>query len=154
MIRFASKSLLSNHVRSVHLKKYINVCDICGKSIRCKEVFERHMLQHEGKPLPTVSCDVCGLLLANKHSLKQHKLMVHPEGGKKEFTCPVCAKISPNLKAHKKHVQYNHEWGYDHKCTMCEKAFKTAHTLTVNIKKKQLFSIIFFFFLLKYLFYQ
>ncbi|XP_037824139.1 zinc finger protein 208-like [Lucilia sericata] len=131
--KFASKSLLSNHVRSVHLKKYINICDICGRSIRCKEVFERHMLQHEGKPLPTVSCDVCGLLLANKHSLKQHKLMVHPEGGKKEFTCPVCAKISPNLKAHKKHVQYNHEWGYDHKCTMCEKAFKTAHTLTEHM---------------------
>lgn len=128
---FGNNYLLSNHIRAVHLNKYAKICDICGKSIRCKDVFERHMLEHEGKPAPTISCDICGLLLTGKRGLKRHKDMIHPVGGQLEHTCSICAKVSPNLKAHKRHVQYKHELGYDHKCTICEKAFKRAQALTV-----------------------
>lgn len=129
---FGSKYLLSSHHRYVHLKKYAKICDICGKSIRSKDVFERHMLQHEGKTVPTVNCNVCGLILIDKKALKRHKDMIHPEGGQQEYTCSICSKISPNLRAHKRHIQYKHVMGCDHKCTICDKAFKKAQTLRVN----------------------
>ncbi|KAM7341945.1 uncharacterized protein ACRADG_009538 [Cochliomyia hominivorax] len=126
---FGSNYLLTSHYRYVHLKKYVKICDICGKSIRSKDVFERHMLQHQGKAAPIETCDICGLILTDRKALKRHKDMIHPEGGKQEYTCTICLKISPNLRAHKRHVQYKHIMCYDHKCTICGKAFKKAQTL-------------------------
>lgn len=147
LYRFASKYLLSCHNRYIHLKTYAKVCDICGKTIYCKDLFERHMLQHEGRKAPTVTCDVCGLILTDEKALKRHKSIVHPEGGQKEYACTMCSKISPNLMAHKRHVKFKHEMGYDHICTICNKAFKRAQTLKVILYliKKDFITLIFFF---------
>ena len=91
------------------------------------------MNKHEGIPAPDISCDVCGLRMANERSLKRHKQSQHPIGGKKEHPCPICPKVSPTVKALKKHINTMHEKGYDHKCTICEKAFKRADGLKVSI---------------------
>ncbi|XP_075168443.1 transcription factor grauzone-like [Haematobia irritans] len=126
---FGSQYLVSNHVRFVHLKKNDLVCDICGEKMRRKDALERHMLKHQGLPLPTVSCDECGLKVSNQHGLKRHKETQHPKGGKQEFPCHLCPKISPNLTALKKHIKDKHELGYDFKCTLCDKAYKRSSTL-------------------------
>ncbi|TMW43966.1 hypothetical protein DOY81_010948 [Sarcophaga bullata] len=126
---FGSKHLMTHHYRAVHLNKYVKICDICGKSLRNKDDFERHMLEHEGKPVALHSCDICGLLLNGKRGLKRHKEMIHPIGGQRKHTCTICGKISPNSKALKRHIQYKHEMGYDYKCTICNKAFKRAQIL-------------------------
>ncbi|XP_065367654.1 transcription factor grauzone-like isoform X2 [Calliphora vicina] len=130
--KFANKYLLSNHVHAVHLKVYAKICDICGKSLSSTDDLERHMLDHEGKPAPTFSCDICGLILTSMKGLKRHKNTIHPVGGHQEYTCSICSKISPNVMAHKRHVKFSHVMGYDHKCKICEKAFKKARTLKVK----------------------
>ncbi|KAM7345538.1 transcription factor grauzone-like [Cochliomyia hominivorax] len=127
--KFANKYLLSNHVHAVHLKVNSKICDICGKSLCSAEYLERHMLEHEGKPAPTFSCDICGLILTSMKGLKRHKTAIHPIGGHQEYTCTICSKVSSNINAHKWHIKFSHEMGYDHKCKICDKAFKKARTL-------------------------
>ncbi|XP_037824096.1 transcription factor grauzone-like [Lucilia sericata] len=103
-------------------------CKQCGKfSYKCR--IQIHMDKHEGIPPPSISCDICGLLLTSERGLKRHKDNQHPVGGKQDHPCPVCHKISPTRKALLKHVSTMHKKGYDHKCNICEKAFKRAEAL-------------------------
>ncbi|XP_073812606.1 zinc finger autosomal protein-like [Musca autumnalis] len=122
--RFGHHKLLGHHVRSIHFKMYGHVCDICGEKLRSKEVLERHLLKHKGAPLPSVTCDICGRAFTNKYGLKVHKDAQHPKGGKRQFTCDICSKISPTIRSHRSHVKNTHVLGYNFKCTLCEKAFK------------------------------
>ena len=89
------------------------------------------MNKHEGIPPPELNCDICGLRLTSERGLKLHKENQHPVGGKQEWPCPICPKISPTAMALKKHIYLMHEKGYDHKCTICEKAFKRSDHLKV-----------------------
>ncbi|XP_065366827.1 zinc finger protein Xfin-like [Calliphora vicina] len=125
---FTNSSILNHHIGAVHQNKFVQICYICGKSLRCPTAFASHMEKHEVKTTP-ISCDVCGLLLSNKMGLKRHKNSQHPEGGKKEHKCHICLKISPTLRALKSHIQRTHEMGYDYKCSLCEKAFKRPAVL-------------------------
>lgn len=114
----------------MHLNKFVQICDICGKSIRCRTAFDSHRKKHEAKAAE-VSCDVCGLLLANIEGMRRHRNSQHPEGGKKEHTCHICLKISPTQRALKSHIRNVHEMGYNHKCNLCDKAFKRPAVLRV-----------------------
>lgn len=127
---YAEQKLLTIHINRVHLRLYVKICDICGKRLRCGEAFQRHMLEHEGKTLPTISCDVCGLLLASKHGLKKHKTMQHPVGGKREYICNICFKVSPNIAALREHKRRTHS-ADNHKCNMCGRGFKVPLALKV-----------------------
>lgn len=121
--------MLTNHQNVVHLNKYEKLCNICGESCTDANSFRLHMERHEGIQY---SCEVCGLIVAGKRPLKVHMESQHPEGGKKYHTCPICSHISPSLRAHKKHIHYKHEMGYDHKCAICDKAFKRPENLKVS----------------------
>ncbi|TMW45842.1 hypothetical protein DOY81_009083, partial [Sarcophaga bullata] len=132
---YATSYLLKLHNEAVHLKKFVKICYICGKSIASSADYKVHMNKHEGIPAPDISCDVCGLRLASERGLKRHKESQHPVGGKKEHPCPICPKVSPTVKALKKHINTMHEKGLDHKCTICEKAFKRADGLRVRISQ-------------------
>lgn len=118
----------------IHLKyNYRRICDKCGKYVICGEAFQRHMLEHEGKPLPTIRCDVCGLHLSSKHGLGRHKRIKHPADGKKDYICDICQKVSPNMRALRKHISDTHTANIL-KCTMCDRGFKRPLALKVNIK--------------------
>lgn len=128
---FASENLLTSHQRVVHLKKYSKLCEVCGQSIPNSETFKRHMEKHEGITEPTLSCEICGRLVGSKHSLRVHMKSIHPEDGKHEYICHVCLKVSPNKRALREHIRRVHASGYNHKCTICEKAFKRMDHLKV-----------------------
>lgn len=124
--------MLTYHQNAVHLKTYRKLCDICGATFRDVESLKRHMGKHDGfSAPPPLSCEVCGRLCANKRNLKIHMNSQHPVE-KKDFICHVCSKRSPNAKALRQHVRVNHETGFIHKCSICEKAFKRAENLKVT----------------------
>ena len=98
------------------------------------------MNKHEGIPAPEISCDICGLRLCSERGLKLHKDSQHPVGGKQDYPCPKCPKVSPTPMALKKHINTMHEKGYDHKCTICAKAFKRPDALRVIKTDFKIFS--------------
>lgn len=100
--------------------------------MRCRNSFKLHMEKHDNKLATPIHCDICGLRLIDRRGLRRHKNSQHPVGGKKEHSCHICSKISPNLRALRTHVRFAHETGYIHKCTMCDKAFKRPEALKVS----------------------
>ncbi|KAM7342266.1 transcription factor grauzone-like [Cochliomyia hominivorax] len=126
---FSTLYSLNYHVQAIHHNKYVKICDICGKTMRCRNSFKLHMEKHDNKLATPINCDICGLRLIDRRGLRRHKNSQHPVGGKKEYSCHVCSKISPNLRALRTHIRFAHETGYIHKCTMCDKAFKRPEAL-------------------------
>ncbi|XP_037824146.1 LOW QUALITY PROTEIN: transcription factor grauzone-like [Lucilia sericata] len=126
---FTTLYSLNYHIQAIHHNKYVKICDICGKTMRCRNSFKLHMEKHDNKLATPINCDICGLRLIDRRGLRRHKNSQHPVGGKKEYSCHICSKISPNLRALRTHVRFAHETGYIHKCTMCDKAFKRPEAL-------------------------
>lgn len=92
------------------------------------------MLEHEGKPVPMLACEICGRRLADKKSLKRHMNSHHPvEGEKQESECQICSKKFSSLANVKKHIKDVHNNNYKYKCTICIKAFKRPDALKVCV---------------------
>ncbi|XP_075168678.1 uncharacterized protein LOC142240823 [Haematobia irritans] len=129
--RFGSQTLLHNHTRSVHMAKYIKICDICGKILRTREIFDRHMITHKGEETFRIICDICGYKVACKSSLRRHKRIKHPEASNIsiEYKCDLCPRISDSLSSLRRHVRYKHETERKFKCSICPKGFKKRSTL-------------------------
>ena len=88
------------------------------------------MNKHED-PVTKLDCDICGLRLPDDSGLKLHKETQHPVHGKEDHKCPICPKISPTLRALKRHISTMHDRGCEYKCSLCEKAFRRPESLKV-----------------------
>ncbi|TMW41495.1 hypothetical protein DOY81_013427 [Sarcophaga bullata] len=97
--------------------------------MRCRNQFKLHREKHENKQSIAINCDICGLRLTDRRGLRRHKNSQHPVGGKKEYHCHLCLKVSPNQEALKTHIRLTHGTNFNHKCTMCDKAFKRPYAL-------------------------
>ncbi|XP_065365381.1 transcription factor grauzone-like [Calliphora vicina] len=122
--KFAAEYLVTQHKAFAHLNKYGKICDICGKSFRERFSFMRHMDEHSGAPPSKVPCDICGVELTSKYLLNRHKKKMHTKENQQEQICPYCSKVSPNMHAHRQHINYAHTMERKHACNMCEKKFK------------------------------
>lgn len=125
---FSSKYTLKAHINNVHQNTYGKICDQCGKCIRGREAFQRHLLEHAGVPVPGEQCDKCGARLKNKYCLKRHISAKHADVTV-THVCMICGKTAPNEPALQRHYYYVHRCARNHKCPMCEKAFKKASGL-------------------------
>lgn len=131
--KFASESLRTQHLKVTHLNKYAKICDICGKTFRERHSFQRHLAEHNGVPTPNISCDICGLKLTSVYGLNRHKRLRHTEENMREQICPYCSKISPNIAAHRSHIQYSHTMQRKHACHLCEKSFRRPKELKEHL---------------------
>ncbi|XP_073821909.1 transcription factor grauzone-like [Musca autumnalis] len=130
--KFASESLRTQHIKVTHL--YVKlICDICGKAFRERHAFERHLAEHTGGPTPNIECDICGMKLTSIYGLNRHKRLRHTEENMQEQICPYCSKVSPNIAAHKSHIQYSHTMQRRHACHLCEKAFRRPKELKEHL---------------------
>lgn len=130
--------MLRTHSRAVHVKVHAVVCGICGIELSCKDALKRHQIQHQGNLRAPVNCNICGLKVIDKNYLKRHTALQQPVGGKKEFKCHSCSRVSTSLKALKRHIVYIHKTSHDFKCTICGKAFKRSVSLKVCRPKEKL----------------
>lgn len=120
---FKYKSLLAQHLRKVHLKLYICVCDICARTFNSKVDFLYHYSSmHQTTTMPKVQCNICQSYLLNEKCLKSHIARIHRNSG--PHICKICGKVSPSSQALRSHQLYVHESVRKYKCTHCDKAFK------------------------------
>lgn len=78
-----------------------------------------------------VQCSVCDAWLSNRYTLKTH-LLTHSSEPQK---CPQCDKVSPNHHALMCHIKEVHTEA-KHKCSCCDKLFKTPTALKVRFLHK------------------
>lgn len=115
----------------MHLNMYVKLCDYCGITFRDSESFKSHMEKHKGVATQTFPCDICGRILAGKQTLKLHKKAVHPEGGVLPYSCHICSKAEATQSRLNAHIRKAHTSTYNHKCTICGRAFKQSRSLKV-----------------------
>lgn len=59
--RCISESILRTHVRGTHDGAHSQVCDICGKVCKTKQILQIHRSEiHTNASQPRVQCNVCG----------------------------------------------------------------------------------------------
>ena len=118
--RFETHQGYVNH-QKMHQLEFTRTCEVCGKGFMRKDHFEDHILRHtKEKPfmcnkcnmcffrkqelkrhleqsctesqLKKVECPICGKMLKNKDTLRNHRKNVHEEG--KKIFCPHCSNVS------------------------------------------------------------
>ncbi|XP_050676704.1 zinc finger protein 436-like isoform X6 [Leptidea sinapis] len=100
---FPQQSLMSKHMRRVHLKEKNVECPICGDKFFEAHDVKLHMLKHSGDK--KFVCSVCGKQFAKIGNLNQH-LTIH--NGKKPFECSICLNEFAHRSNLNFHMKSNH----------------------------------------------
>ncbi|XP_053623123.1 PR domain zinc finger protein 5-like [Plodia interpunctella] len=72
---FITKSLCTNHFKSVHKKERKHPCDICKNLFYTRSDVVRHKVTHTGEK--KFSCALCSVTFASKDSLRRHMKRTH-----------------------------------------------------------------------------
>ncbi|XP_076316258.1 uncharacterized protein LOC143228785 [Tachypleus tridentatus] len=127
----ATKNVYQSHMRS-HSGDKPFTCELCGHSFSQKTSLTRHMRSHTGeRPFP---CDICGKCFADKERIKIH---MRTHTGEKPFACSVCGKCFSQKSTVKRHMSV-HTGEKPFTCKSCGKGFANrgnlnAHSKTHNI---------------------
>ncbi|XP_068143854.1 transcription factor grauzone isoform X2 [Drosophila tropicalis] len=119
---FATEYHMQVHISMQH-RKAANVCHVCGKKIKDKAVFEKHVRLHFEESGPRIKCPRpdCESWLKDEDNLKQHLRRHNDEG--KLFICSECGKSCKNSRALIGHKRYSHS-NVIYTCEQCGKTFK------------------------------
>ncbi|XP_017867263.1 PREDICTED: transcription factor grauzone isoform X2 [Drosophila arizonae] len=119
---FATEYHMQVHISMQH-RKAANVCHVCGKEIKDKAVFEKHVRLHFEESGPRIKCPRpdCESWLKDEDNLKQHLRRHNDEG--KTFICSECGKSCKNSRALIGHKRYSHS-NTIYTCEQCGKTFK------------------------------
>lgn len=102
-------------------------CEVCGRSMRCKAMLERHMLTHTGeKPF---KCDECGKHYTSSSNLRIHQLS---HSGNMDYACNECGQKFTHLPYLKRHL-LRHSGKKLHICEHCGKGFIQKYHLLRHI---------------------
>jgi len=91
--KFTLPNTLVKHRLNYHAT-FPKSCPDCGLVLTTKHQFVRHVNTMHGTAFveSNVPCEICGKLVKNKYTLKQHVKLVH-EKKKGEFACDQCGKV-------------------------------------------------------------
>ncbi|XP_063702381.1 zinc finger and SCAN domain-containing protein 10-like [Culicoides brevitarsis] len=152
---FENYPLLQRHERSTH--KYI--CDYCGREYTVKLNLKMHMFrEHKGIKTyciecgisttdlkehmkkhendPTYICDICGKEMRGKQKINNHMNRSHKSVFARFFCqfCDVGFKYMADLNEHM--IKHDPD-RKDHKCHICEKAYKRKNELKRHLQSHE-----------------
>lgn len=129
------------HVNYVHLKKFMYMCDTCGKGFNDQVLFKEHDNEHLGiKPF---SCIVCSKSFTYSRYLFTHQVRSHRVGIEGQLLpnqCPVCHKVFSKVVTLQKHFGERHIKNphlphvKKHLCDTCGKGFSQKNKLRVHYR--------------------
>ena len=125
--------LLADHLRRVHGDSIKNStlnypkkrykpgnCEICGKYLRSRRVFEDHAEEHR-TGLKKYLCEICNKRFRAFSDFKKHKKKHENEPQSK--LCPICGQVFESNGELKKHKKAKHQDTVLQKCDLCEESF-------------------------------
>lgn len=125
--RFACEMYLTRHLEYHTAKTFI--CDTCGKSEPTIHALKKHKSKVHTPKVPG-QCTYCGKWYSSQWTVRRHILNMHVRADE-DHSCEICGFVSSTREAKKKHMNFKHNPEKRHKCSMCEKAFKTPTLLKV-----------------------
>ncbi|XP_022240274.1 uncharacterized protein LOC106458379 [Limulus polyphemus] len=125
--KLASKNVYQLHMRS-HSGEKPFTCNLCGHHFSQKTSLTRHMRSHTGeRPFP---CEVCGKRFADKERTKIH---MRTHTGEKPFACEICGKCFSQKSTVKRHMSV-HTGEKPFTCETCGKGFANRGNLNAHSK--------------------
>lgn len=118
---------LTRHLEYHTAKTFI--CDTCGKSEPTIHALKKHKSKVHTPKVPG-QCTYCGKWYSSQWTVRRHILNMHVRADE-DHSCEICGFVSSTREAKKKHMNFKHNPEKRHKCSMCEKAFKTLTLLKV-----------------------
>ncbi|KAJ6645360.1 Zinc finger protein [Pseudolycoriella hygida] len=154
--KFTKAVNVTTHIKSIHIRDRMFVCETCGKSFGTNGSLKEHRITHsEERPykcsyceksfknLPRLKshedihnntnyvCPHCGLQLNTKRTLKMH-MVVHSD--QKKYKCHSCGNEYKRSKALKNHLIL-HTGLRPYSCPFCDKTFANGSNCRSHKKK-------------------
>lgn len=100
---FSNKSLLSQHISSVHMQERPFTCMECFYKTSSLSSLRLHVRSHTGeKPF---KCEECGYKTSDHNTLRKHKMR---HTGEKRYGCSFCTYKCIQASSYKKHLKTKH----------------------------------------------
>ncbi|XP_055390082.1 zinc finger protein 136-like [Condylostylus longicornis] len=110
-------------------------CQICGRVVRFRPNFIKHMRVHEGQlqsERRKYQCEVCLKEFMSFEYFKIHK-KIHNDNI--NLTCGICGKVFSTLATLKGHSELHSDSGSKpHKCNICGKVFGQRYNLKIHAR--------------------
>lgn len=124
---------IKNNVNS-SLTKY--PCPHCDKKFQWKGNLLRHIQSHVARSSGQLVCEPCDRTFSSIATYTQHMKISKKHVTEHDFKymCSDCGKKFPNKTLLKDHVDWEHLKNFVHKCSVCEKVFKSHTSLYLHKK--------------------
>ncbi|XP_060809251.1 zinc finger protein 208 [Amyelois transitella] len=100
---YPQESIMSRHMRRVHLREKNVECEVCGDKFFGPYDVKMHMVKHNGEK--KFICSVCGKKFSKKSNLNSHSVS---HTGEKKFVCSICNKAFAHLTNYRIHMKNRH----------------------------------------------
>eukprot|EP00092_Neocalanus_flemingeri_P016765 GFUD01018133.1.p1 GENE.GFUD01018133.1~~GFUD01018133.1.p1 ORF type:complete len:661 (-),score=121.67 GFUD01018133.1:43-2025(-) len=121
---FSKLSVLTTHMKCVHVKELDFACVECDYKTFCKRKLQVHIRTHTGeKPF---ACEKCAKCFTDPSSLKSHKEYIH-DGN--QFPCETCGKSYNTTTLLNQHWSYVHKVQENLNCNLCSKPCQNMNKL-------------------------
>ncbi|KAG5668144.1 hypothetical protein PVAND_016096 [Polypedilum vanderplanki] len=107
------------------------ICPECGVIYANKQSLKKHIANVHIK-LKKFQCDNCNYSTTTKHSLKSHMKVHIDKAERRVHNCDKCSFVSVCQQSLKRHLEYEHS-GISYEC-ICGKKFNQKGTLQTHIK--------------------
>ena len=104
----------------------------------CHKIFKTpiHLASHISALHKKYPCDLCGLMIANKHKLR-HFQQYHVDPEKRKYKCDHCGKGFSTSQALKDHVNI-HTGERPYVCKFCGKSFASSGNKQMHVRTTHL----------------
>jgi hypothetical protein len=133
--RFSTKSNLTVHDKTVHLKLREYVCEVCGRAFGQNSVLQMHIrIKHD--KVRSAPCFQCGKTYANDSALMAHVRTVHDGVIANPRSCPKCDFVGPSPSHVRIHFTARHTSNRFQCAYGCPHGFTAVSSLRQHLKEK------------------